>query len=196
MSIRQADDPIDLFLEWYNEARRTGLEHPNAMTLATCDTSGMPSARMVLLKHADEAGFVFYTNMKSLKALQLDDNPQAALCFHWPPLKRQVRVRGQATRVSNEEADEYFATRPRDSQIGAWASKQSQPYTQWLELEKRVALYAARFGVGTIPRPDFWSGYRVVPSAIEFWQEGAFRLHHRLEYLRDGEKWASRYLFP
>ncbi len=197
MSIAVKDDPIDLFLEWFDEAKQTDLKEPTAMTLATIDEQGMPDARMVLLKGVDSRGFVFYTNLSSAKGQQLTANPHAALCFYWMPLGRQVRVRGSAALVSDEEADTYFASRDRKSRLGAWASKQSQPLTRRLDLERRVASYAAKFGWGSIPRPSFWSGYRVMPVSIEFWQERAFRLHERLRYQRDLEgAWTSKWLFP
>lgn len=196
MSIRASKDPIDLFTEWLNEARQCGLREPTAMCLSTCGAGGTPSSRMVLLKGVDEHGFVFYTNLGSRKARELDANPHAALCFYWMPIGKQVRVQGIAERVSDAEADAYFATRDRRSQIGAYASKQSHPLESMLELERRVAKYALQFGVGKIPRPSFWSGYRVVPTEIEFWLEKPFRLHERLVYRRDGDTWTTMRLFP
>ncbi len=167
------------------------------MSLATVDANGMPSVRMVLLKHADAEGFVFYTNLGSQKAHELAINPQAALCFHWKSLQRQVRVQGQAQPVSDAEADAYFASRARDSRIGAWASKQSQPMQGRFELEKRVAEKALRFNIGAIPRPEFWSGFRVVPSVIEFWEAKPFRLHDRTRYVLSADQtWQGTPLFP
>ncbi|MEC5384752.1 pyridoxamine 5'-phosphate oxidase [Uliginosibacterium sp. H3] len=188
---------IARFQLWLSEAGKSEINDPNAMSLATVDADGMPSIRMVLLKHADEAGFVFYTNLGSQKAAELHGNPQAALCFHWKSLQRQVRVQGQVQPVSNAEADAYFASRPRDSRIGAWASKQSQPMQGRFELEKRVAEKALRFNIGEIPRPEFWSGFRVVPSTIEFWEAKPFRLHDRKRYVRQADDaWQGTPLFP
>jgi len=196
MAIQKLDDPIELFKEWYKEVDKCKLEEPTAMTLATAAPSGMPSARVVLLKSVDQRGFVFYTNMESHKGEQLRANPQAALCFHWMPLGKQVRVEGQVEEVTPEEADAYFASRARDSQIGAWASRQSRPLNGRFDLEKRVAEYALKFGIGKVPRPEYWTGCRVKPQLIEFWKSGLFRLHDRLVYEKSGDGWITRELFP
>ncbi|MBI2432228.1 MAG: pyridoxamine 5'-phosphate oxidase [Candidatus Hydrogenedentes bacterium] len=197
MSIRTEPDPIVLFEEWCAEAHSCkAIAEPTAMTLATVDDSGMPAARVVLLKAYDGRGFVFYTNLSSPKVRQLDANPKAALCFYWMPLDKQIRVQGLVERVTDAEADAYFATRPRQSQIGAWASKQSQPYTERLELEKRLLKYTAKFGLGAVPRPPFWSGFRVVPETIEFWLKQPFRLHDRVLYTRHEDVWTRTRVFP
>lgn len=193
-----ADDPIATFLSWLDDATKSELNDPTAMTVATCDSAGRPSARMVLLKEADARGFVFYTNTESRKGEELDANPNAALVFHWKSLRRQVRVTGAVERVSDEEADAYFASRARGSQIGAWASDQSRPLEGRFDLEKRVARYAAKFGAGTVPRPPHWTGYRIVPLEIEFWQDKPFRLHERVVFHRDasGNPWEKGRLYP
>ncbi len=170
--------------------------NPDAAALATVGSDGMPSVRMVLLKGADERGFVFYTNLASLKGEQLLANPKAALCVYWKSLGRQVRVEGETQQVSDEEADAYFATRPRQSQLGAWASKQSRPLESRHALEKRVAQVAAKYPFGRIPRPPDWSGFRLRAQGIEFWREGRFRLHDRLLYLREAGGWSTRRLYP
>ena len=190
------DDPIALFQRGLDEAKKTDLHEPTAMTLATVAPSGEPEARMVLLKDVDERGLVFYTNLESPKAIALERKPTAAHCFYWMPLKRQVCIHGTVERVSDEEADAYFASRPRLSQISAWASPQSQPMEGYFELEKVVAKTTLKFGLGKIPRPDFWSGYRVVPDMIEFWREKPFRRHERFQYTRDGDAWKKIWLFP
>jgi pyridoxamine 5'-phosphate oxidase len=189
-------DPITLFQDWFAEAREKEVGDPTAMALATADSRGVPSVRMVLLKEADARGFVFYTNVESRKGGELAANPRAALVFHWPAITRQVRVDGQVEQVSAAEADAYFATRARGSQIGAWASDQSRPLEGRFALERRVASFAARFGIGTIPRPQYWTGYRVVPGSIEFWRQQAFRLHDRVRYVRDGTGWTVERLYP
>ncbi len=197
MAIPENANPIELFKEWLEEAKGTDLKEPTSVALATADANGRPSVRMVLLKGVDERGFTFYTNLTSPKAQQLDANPRAALCFHYMPLKKQVRVEGVVERVSDEEADAYFASRARISQLGAWASKQSQPLPERFALEKRVAKYTARFNIGKVPRPSFWSGYRVKPDWIEFWHEKPFRLHDRIVYRRtESGAWESQWLFP
>lgn len=190
------DDPVALFADWFAEAGNKEPNDPNAMVLATVDSEGMPSLRMVLLKGFDEAGLVFYTNLESRKGTQLLANPKTALLFHWKSLRRQVRVEGIASPVSGEEADAYFASRPRQSQIGAWASDQSRPLQARFELEKRVAKFAAKYAIGKVPRPAHWSGFRIRPERIEFWQDGAFRLHDRLVYHRAPGGWRTERLFP
>jgi len=196
MTVTTSEDPISLFKDWLADAERSEPNNPDAMTLATVTSDGAVSARMVLLKGVDERGFTFYTNLGSRKAEQLSANPGAALCFYWKSLKRQVQVEGTVERVDDAEADAYFATRPRGAQIGAWASKQSDPMEGRFRLEARMAKYTAKFHVGTVPRPDFWSGFRVVPERIEFWREQPFRLHDRVVYHRDGGGWTRQRLYP
>jgi len=196
--IREKSDPLALFGEWYEEAAKSEPNDPSAMSLATVGPDGTPSLRMVLLKDYDAAGFVFYTNTESRKGLHLLAQPKAALLFHWKSLRRQVRLEGPVSPTTPEEADAYFATRDRGSQIGAWASDQSRPLETRFALEKRVAEFTAKHIVGKVARPPHWSGFRLKPLLIEFWQDGAFRLHDRLEYRRAalGEPWTTRTLYP
>src|SRR6478735_6192561 len=195
--IRETADPLALFAEWYAEAEKSEPNDPSALTLATVGPDGTPSARMVLLKGYDLAGFVFYTNYESRKGRQLVDHPKAAMLFHWKSLRRQVRLEGPGSQTTAEEADAYFATRARGSQIGAWASDQSRPLESRFALEKRVAEFGARHLIGTVPRPPHWSGFRLQPMLIEFWQDQAFRLHDRLEYCRASadQPWTTRTLY-
>jgi len=193
-----ADEPMRLFAAWLEEATGTEPRDPTAMALATVDADGLPNARMVLLKGVDERGFVFYTNMDSQKGRELDARPKGALVFHWKSINRQVRVRGPVERVTEAEADAYFASRPKQAQIGAWASKQSEPLESRLAFEKAVALYAAKYALGEVPRPPHWSGYRIVPTQIEFWQDRPFRLHDRIEFVRIdlSAPWNKTRLYP
>jgi pyridoxamine 5'-phosphate oxidase len=193
-----SDEPLRLFAAWLDEATRSEVSDPNAMALATIGTGGVPDIRMVLLKGLDARGFVFYTNKNSQKGRELGANPQAALSFHWKSLRRQVRVRGPVTQVSDAEADAYFATRPRMAQIGAWASQQSAPLESRFALEKAVALYTAKHPTGAVPRPPYWVGYCVAPMLIEFWREQPFRLHERVEFRRGAPDapWSKTRLYP
>lgn len=194
----QEQDPFALFETWFAEAKKSEPNDPNAMALSTVDAEGMPNSRMVLLNGRDGEDFVFYTNTQSQKGEELLGQPKAALLFHWKSLRRQVRIRGAVTVVSDEMADAYFQSRPRDSRIGAWASQQSRPLESRFALEKAVAIQAAKFGVGTIPRPPHWTGFRISPVYLEFWRDGAFRLHDRVVFRRGevGEPWARARLYP
>ncbi len=196
-----AADPLAVFAEWFARAEAEELNDPNAMTLATAARNGLPSARIVLLKEWDARGFVFYSNRESRKGEELAENPEVALLFHWKSLRRQVRIEGRAAPVSDAEADAYYASRPRLSRLGAWASSQSRELSARAELERRVAEFEARFPGETIPRPAHWSGWRVVPARFEFWQDMPFRLHDRTVFTRSGETsagpiWATMKLFP
>ena len=192
-----ASDPITLFGEWLGDAVASEPADANAMALATADTKGLPDVRMVLLKAFDANGFVFYSNRDSAKGRQLSDNPQAALGFHWKSLSRQVRVRGTIAEVSDDEANAYFRSRPKGSQIGAWASKQSQPVESRFALERAVAKYAAKFGLREVPRPPYWVGFCLTPQTIEFWRQQRFRLHDRISFSRQPDgTWTSDRLYP
>lgn len=188
-------DPLQLFTGWYEAAREHAPGDPTAMTLATANAAGQPSVRVVLLKEYDQRGFVFFTNYMSRKSADLESNPTASLLFWWPKPGRQVRIEGSVKRISAEESDTYFASRPRLSQIGAWASEQSNVIPDRSVLDERVKQFEARFP-GTVPRPPHWGGYRVVPLSVEFWQDRANRLHDRLRYVRDGETWRIERLNP
>ncbi len=192
----EAVEPFRLFRTWMAEAEGSEPNDPNAMALATVDPDGMPDVRMVLLKGADEQGFVFYTNTESAKGQELAATPKAALVFHWKSLRRQVRVRGPVTAVSAAEADAYFATRHRDSRIGAWASRQSRPLDSRAAFEAALAAETERRAGGEIPRPPYWTGYRITPVAIEFWQDRPFRLHDRIRFTRTGGVWTGQRLYP
>ncbi|KFC66876.1 Pyridoxine/pyridoxamine 5'-phosphate oxidase [Bosea sp. LC85] len=194
----EVDEPFALFASWLEEAARSEPNDPNGMALSTVDAEGLPNVRMVLLKGHDRDGFVFYTNTQSQKGEELLGQGKAAALFHWKSLRRQVRIRGPVSIVSDAEADAYFQSRPRDSRIGAWASQQSRPLESRFALEKAVASYAAKFGLGTIPRPPYWTGFRIDPVYIEFWRDGAFRLHDRVVFRRASaaEPWTRTRLYP
>lgn len=195
----EASEPFTLFTNWLKDAGESELNDPNAMALATVDKDGLPDVRMVLLKDFDEKGFVFYTNYESTKGQEILGSMKAAICFHWKSLRRQVRVRGIVEKVSNEEADHYYQSRARGSRIGAWASKQSRPLESRFALEKAVAEYTAKFAIGAIPRPPYWSGFRIKPLSIEFWHDRPFRLHDRVLFTRqalDAQSWNKQRLYP
>jgi pyridoxamine 5'-phosphate oxidase len=193
-----AEEPLALFEAWFNEATKSEPNDPNAMALATVGLDGLPDVRMVLMKDFDSNGFVFYSHIASQKGLELAANPKAALLFHWKSLRRQVRIRGNVTPVTDAEADAYFATRPKQAQIGAWASKQSQPLESRFAFEQAIAKVAAKYVIGEVPRPPGWSGWRITPLRIEFWHDRPFRLHDRIEFRRDaqGQPWSRTRMYP
>lgn len=194
----QVAEPFGLFQTWMSEAEASEINDPNAMALASTDAEGLPNVRMVLLKGFDERGFVFYTNTESQKGTEILGSMKAALLFHWKSLRRQVRVRGPVQMVSDAEADAYFQSRPRDSRIGAWASQQSRPLESRLTLEEAAAFYAAKYATGEVPRPPHWTGFRVRPTYLEFWKDGAFRLHDRVVFRRPepAGDWTRDRLYP
>ncbi len=194
----ERDDPFNLFAEWLKEAQAKEPNDPNAMALATVDEEGLPNVRMVLLKDFDERGFVFYTNFESQKGQEILSAGKAAVVFHWKSLRRQIRVRGVIVKVSDAEADTYFSSRPRDSRIGAWASQQSRPLEGRFALETAVAMYAAKYAIGNVPRPPHWSGFRIQPLSIEFWHDRPFRLHDRVVFRRVDQNaaWTKAKLYP
>jgi len=193
-----AEEPFALFAAWFAEAVQSEPNDPNAMALATADPDGLPDVRMVLMKGYDTAGFVFYSHLDSAKGRELAANPKAALLFHWKSLRRQVRLRGPVERVTDAEADAYFATRPKQAQIGAWASKQSRPLESRMAFEKAIALNAAKYALGEVPRPPGWSGWRIVPRTFEFWHDRPFRLHDRIQFRRETTDggWTKTRLYP
>lgn len=192
----EANEPFDLFATWLKDAEASEPNDPNAMAVASVDESGMPNIRMVLLKDFSPEGFVFYTNFESAKGKELLASRKAGLLFHWKSLRRQIRIRGQVDIVSDAEADEYYQSRARGSRIGAWASKQSRPLESRFALEKAVAEYTAKFGIGTVPRPDYWSGFIVRAEQIEFWHDRPFRLHDRIVFTQTGDGWEKEQLYP
>ncbi|ATW05379.1 pyridoxamine 5'-phosphate oxidase [Sphingorhabdus sp. YGSMI21] len=189
-------DPFSLFETWYAEARKTEINDSNAMTIATADADGQPSARMVLLKGHGPDGFIFYTNQQSRKASDIAENPKAAILFHWKSLRRQIRIEGQLSAVDNAKADAYFASRSRDSQLGAWASDQSRPLADRATFLSRFEDMKQRFDGQDVPRPPHWSGYCLTPDRFEFWQDGAHRLHERRTFVRNGDTWTEGLLYP
>ncbi len=192
----EAAEPWALFHAWMAEAVQSEPNDPTAMALATVDADGLPDVRMVLLKGADANGFVFYTNKESNKGRELAVNPKAALVFHWKSLRRQIRARGTVAPVSDAEADAYFASRPRDSRIGAWASQQSRPLESRFAFEKAIAVYAAKHAIGEVPRPPYWTGYRISPVSMEFWHDRPFRLHDRVLFTKAAGGWTKTRLYP
>jgi pyridoxamine 5'-phosphate oxidase len=198
LGFTERKDPFQLFAEWFEDAKKSEVNDPDAMALSTVDEEGLPNVRMVLMKDFDEKGFVFYTNFESQKGQEILATGKAAVVFHWKSLRRQVRVRGLTEPVSDAEADAYFKSRPRDSRIGAWASQQSRPLTARFELETAVAVNTARFGIADIPRPPHWSGIRIKPLSIEFWHDRPFRLHDRVVFRRPqiGSVWTTAKLYP
>ena len=194
--IAAAEDPFALFDSWMKEAEKSEPSDANAMALATADADGAPNVRMVLLKGADTSGFVFYSNAESTKGGELALNPRAAMNFHWKSLRKAVRVQGVIAQVTDAEADAYFASRPKDSQIGAWASPQSRPMEGRWVFEKALAEYTVKYALTKVPRPPYWTGWRLTPSRMEFWRDRPFRLHDRLVYVRHGDVWRTERLFP
>ena len=194
----ETHDPFGLFRQWFAEAAEKEVNDPDAITLATVDESGMPDARAMLCKQVDERGFVFYTNAESAKGGEIAANPKAAILYHWKSLRRQVRARGPLAKISDADSDAYFASRPRLSRIGAWASQQSRPLESRVKLMGAVAVLTAKFGVGDIPRPPYWGGFRLTPVQIEFWQDHQYRLHDRVRFTREseGDPWRRQRLYP
>ena len=193
-----SNEPFDKFNQWFEDAKANEKNDPNAMALATVDKNSVPNVRMVLLKEFTPNGFVFYTNFESQKGLEIAESPSVAACFHWKSIRKSVRIRGPVEVVSEKEADDYFNSRPRDSRIGAWASQQSRPLESRFALEKEVAKFAAKFAVGKVPRPSYWSGYRIIPIYFEFWSDRPFRLHERILYSRESgqDSWRIVRLYP